>query len=142
MAGIPARRGILKGMRDGQETENMICYQALNQDCSSGVMPPEASADRYAWLEHEKGKWHFLTSLFADVHESKRSWSTKRRALDALIREGWTVVGSYPEDPAKPQTSRGEALGYGLLWTGLSLPNPLEKESRNRHVVSEIASGI
>jgi hypothetical protein len=81
-------------------------------------MIPETSARRYAWLEHEKGHWHFLTGLFADAQESTRRWPTKQRALDELTQEGWIVIGSYPENPSMPQQSRGEALGYGLIWIG------------------------
>jgi hypothetical protein len=96
----------------------MLYYRALNRDNSPGPIIPNTPASRYAWLEHAKGNWHFLTSLFADVQESTRSWPSKQCALDELIKEGWTVVGSYPENSSKPMLSGGDVLGYGLLWTG------------------------
>lgn len=91
---------------------------ALDRGSSPGPMIPETWASRYAWLEHEKGNWHFLTGLFADILESTRRWPTRQRALDELTNEGWIVVGSYPENPSMPRQSCGEALGYGLMWTG------------------------
>ena len=57
----------------------------------------------YAWLEYERGMWHFLTDLFADAGESSRMWSDKLCALEELKQEGWTVISPYPK-----------AFGYGL----------------------------
>jgi hypothetical protein len=102
----------------GYEIETMLYYHELNRDNSPGPIIPRTSASRYAWLEHAQGNWHFLTSLFADVQESTRRWTSKQRALDELIKEGWTVIGAYPESPSMQKKAEGEALGYGLLWTG------------------------
>ena len=96
----------------------MHCYGALDRCNSPSPIIPAISASCYAWLEHEKGNWHFLTGLFADIQESTRRWPTRQSALDALMEEGWIVVGSYPENPSMPQQSGGEALGYGLMWIG------------------------
>lgn len=96
----------------------MHFYCALDQGNSPGPIIPETSASRYAWLEHEKGYWHFLVGLFADVQESTRRWPTKNNAFDELNKEGWVVIGSYPENSSMPQKSCGEALGYGLMWIG------------------------
>lgn len=96
----------------------MLYYQALNRNYLPGPIIPKASASRYAWLEKANGNWHFLTSLFADVEESTRTWPTRQLALDELMKEGWAVVGAYPEKNSMPRRSGGEALGYGLLWTG------------------------
>ena len=73
---------------------------------------------RYAWLEHEKGVWHFLTDLFADPSESTRRWSNKRHALDELMKEGWAIVGSYPETYSTPRPACGGSRGYGLMRVG------------------------
>ena len=96
----------------------MHFYSALDRGNSPGPIIPETSASRYAWLEHERGNWHFLMDLFADVQESTRRWPTKQSAFDELTREGWIVIGSYPENRSMPQKSCGEALGYGLMWIG------------------------
>jgi len=73
--------------------------------------------NRYAWLEHEDGTWHFLTSLFADPGESTRRWSDKQRALDELTKEGWTVVRPYPEKISMARESGNGLYGYGLIRT-------------------------
>jgi hypothetical protein len=96
----------------------MNYYCALNRDNSPGPNIPDTSSSRYAWLEHEKGDWHFLTRLFADVEESTRRWPTKQHAFDELAQEGWIVIGTYPENPSMPKQPCGEALGYGLMWIG------------------------
>jgi hypothetical protein len=72
---------------------------------------------RYAWLEHEDGKWHFLTSLYADPEESTRRWSDEQHALDELMDEGWTVVRPYPEKPLTGRQSGNCLFGYGLVRT-------------------------
>jgi hypothetical protein len=68
-----------------------------------------APTQRYAWLEHEEGTWHFLTNLFADPGDSTRCWPDRLRALEELREEGWTVVSPYPD-------SHESARGYGLRW--------------------------
>jgi hypothetical protein len=72
---------------------------------------------RYAWLEHDDGMWHFLTSLFADPGESTRRWSDKQCALDELMSEGWTIVRPYPVKPLTEQQSGNYLDGYGLIRT-------------------------
>ena len=96
----------------------MHFYCTLDRGNSPGPIIPETSASRYAWLEHEKGNWHFLIDLFADVQKSTRKWPTKQSAFDELNKEGWIVIGSYPENHSMPQKSCGEAPGYGLMWIG------------------------
>ena len=66
-----------------------------------------AQMQRYAWLEHEGGTWHFLTDLFADAGNSTRRWPDKTLALAELREEGWTVVSPYPD-------SSESIGGYGL----------------------------
>jgi hypothetical protein len=73
--------------------------------------------NRYAWLEHEGGKWHFLTSLFADPGESTRRWSDKQCALEELMKEGWTVIRPYPEKPSATRQSGNCLYGFGLMRT-------------------------
>jgi hypothetical protein len=89
-------------------------YRAFDQGNSAGQLLPNTMVNRYAWLEHEKGLWHFLTSLFAGPEESTRRWSDKQHAFDELKREGWVIVGSYPENPSMSQPDCGGASGYGL----------------------------
>jgi hypothetical protein len=72
---------------------------------------------RYAWLEHEDGMWHFLTSLFADPSESTRRWSDQQCALDELINEGWTIIRPYPEPLSANRNSESCLCGYGLVRT-------------------------
>ena len=96
----------------------MLQYHDLCKNISPCPVPPEASVGCYAWLEQSKGAWHFLTNLFADVHESTRSWASKEGALDELAKEGWTVVGCYPDNHSMTQASCEESMGYGLVWTG------------------------
>ncbi len=72
---------------------------------------------RYAWLEHDDGMWHFLTSLFADPGESTRRWSDRQCALDELMSEGWTIVRPYPVKPLTEQQSGNYLDGYGLIRT-------------------------
>jgi len=72
--------------------------------------------NRYAWLEHEGGMWHFLTSPVAGTGESTRRWSSGRHAILELIEEGWSIVRPYPGVPSVQ--SDGEAVyGYGLTRT-------------------------
>ncbi len=78
---------------------------------------PEVAMHRYAWLEHEGGMWHFLTSLFADPAESTRRWSDRQCALDELIKEGWVVVRPYPEQISLERQSGNCLYGYGLMRT-------------------------
>ena len=90
-------------------------YRAFNREELTGPVIPNALMSRYAWLEHEEGIWHFLTSLFAGPEESTRRWSNKQHAIDELIKEGWVIIGSYPENPSMPRPACGGALGYGLM---------------------------
>ena len=78
----------------------------------------EAPASKYAWLEHEEGMWHLLTDLFAYPEDSTRKWSDSQRALDELMKEGWTIVSEYPEDLPISRPSCQGAWGYGLMWVG------------------------
>ena len=48
---------------------------------------PMVAMHRHAWLEDKAGLWHFLTDLFADLHDSNRRWSGRQRALDELLKE-------------------------------------------------------
>lgn len=109
--------GMAARAHEGPETEYMSSYCSLNRDSWAETVFPGNLASRYAWLEREKGKWHFLTNLFADVGEATRSWPTAQCALDELACEGWAVVGSYPEN-AETSHPSDEAAGYGLIWTG------------------------
>jgi hypothetical protein len=78
---------------------------------------PQTQMHRYAWLEHENGTWHFLTSLFADTAESTRRWSDRQRALDELKGEGWTIIRPYLERSSKEKPSGNCPYGYGLMLT-------------------------
>jgi hypothetical protein len=71
---------------------------------------------RYAWLEHDRGNWHFLTSPLADYSESTRQWPNVRQAILALLEEGWTIVGQYPGVPIA-RTDGETVSGYGLTRT-------------------------
>jgi hypothetical protein len=103
----------------GMESEAMPVAGETRQDPPGRKHFPnarrEASMHRYAWLEHEDGKWHLLTSLFADPGESTRRWSDKQCALDELMNEGWTVVRPYPEKPVIAKRPGGCLCGYGLI---------------------------
>lgn len=96
----------------------MIYYRAFDREDSAGPVLPNTLASQYAWLEHEKGIWHFLTSLFADPKESTRRWSNRQHALDELIKEGWMIIGSYPENPSTQRPACGGSRGYGLMRVG------------------------
>jgi hypothetical protein len=78
---------------------------------------PQTQMHRYAWLEHENGAWHFLTSLFADTAESTRRWSDRQCALDELKAEGWTVIRPYFERLSKEKHSGNSPHSYGLMLT-------------------------
>ncbi len=93
-------------------------YRPIDQGCLAEGAVPGSLTSRYAWLEHEDGTWHFLTSLFADSMESTRRWSNRQHALDELIKEGWVVIGSYPENSSVPRPDCGGAGGYGLMQVG------------------------
>ncbi len=68
---------------------------------------------RYAWLEFDKGMWHFLTNLYARPGESTRQWSDRQLAIAELMKEGWDIVRAYPE--RDPMAEGGERVfGYGL----------------------------
>jgi hypothetical protein len=96
----------------------MDYYRAFDQDDLPGSVFPSTVVNQYAWLEYEKGTWHFLTSLFADPGESTRRWSNKQHAFNQLIKEGWTIIGSYPENPSNPRPACGGSRGYGLVRVG------------------------
>lgn len=90
-------------------------YRPIEQGYRAEGAVPGALTSRYAWLEHEEGTWHFLTSPFSDSMESTRSWSSRQHALDELTREGWFVIGVYPENSSVSQPDCGGAGGYGLM---------------------------
>ena len=94
----------------------MISYGLYNQDSLDGGINLHAPKCRYAWLEQEGNKWHFLTNLFGDPAQSTRRWSNKQRALEDLTREGWTVLYPYPELGSNQVRTRPNACGYGLMW--------------------------
>jgi hypothetical protein len=106
-------------------TEAQYIVQTLNkknEDHSIDCGPPcntrlQTQVHRYAWLEHENGSWHFLTSLFADPAESTRRWPDRKLALDELISEGWTVIRSYHERPSRENCLKNCIHGYGLMIT-------------------------
>jgi len=93
-------------------------YRAFDRENLAGHIFPNTVVTRYAWLEHDNGVWHFLTDLFADPAESTRRWSNKKYALDELMKEGWTIVGSYPEAHSTPRPACGGTGGYGLMRVG------------------------
>jgi len=73
--------------------------------------------NKYAWLEHDDGMWHFLTNLYSDPMESSRKWCDEQLALDELMEEGWTVVRPYPKKLPMPQQFGNSECGYGLMRT-------------------------
>ena len=94
----------------------MIAYRVY-EDTSHPVMEEfDKFSQKYAWLEHEGGMWHLLTSLFGDPSDSERKWDDEKSALRELEDEGWIVV--YPYDEKIPSQKRvgGRACGYGLMW--------------------------
>lgn len=94
-------------------------YRAMDQGSLASGALSGSWTPRYAWLEHDAGTWHLLTSLFADSMESTRHWSSRQHALDELMKEGWVVVGSYPENSSVPRPDGGGAGGYGLMQVGM-----------------------
>lgn len=92
-----------------ENTETPIDRREIN-----GRMCVNAPMQRYAWLEHEEGVWHFLTDLFADPGESTRTWPDSLRALEELKKEGWAVISPYPGKSLS--NSNKSAAGYGLMW--------------------------
>jgi hypothetical protein len=94
----------------------MMTYRILETDRSHAVLDPAVPSQRYAWLEHEGGLWHFLTNLFEDPGKSLRSWTDEQHALEDLEREGWVVVYPYNEHLSMNRTSGDRACGYGLMW--------------------------
>ena len=77
---------------------------------------PEKDMKRYAWLEHEGGTWHFLTSPLAVTGESIRRWSSGRIAILELVEEGWSIVRPYPGVPSV-DSDEEVVYGYGLTRT-------------------------
>ena len=93
-------------------------FQALGQEASGAGAFSDTLTGRYAWLEHEEGIWHFLTNLLADPMDSKRRWSSRQHALEELTKEGWIVVGIYPENSSVSRPDGGGSRGYGLMQVG------------------------
>lgn len=94
----------------------MMAYSMFDTDqcCSAeNANPPD---QKYAWLEHEGGVWHFLTNLFDDPGKSMRKWTDEQRALQELENEGWIVVYPYKEQIPMNQKYGERACGYGLMW--------------------------
>ena len=85
--------------------------------CSLEKTKTEESMPRYAWLEFNEGKWHFLTNLYSQPAESTRWWSDRQIAVRELLEEGWKIVREYPR--MHRDGEEGEAVtGYGLtrIW--------------------------
>jgi hypothetical protein len=89
----------------------------FNPGITDNLIGTHAPIHRYAWLEHERGMWHFLTHLFADPAKSTRRWSDKQLALEELMSEGWSIVYPYPEQPQAKTQTPARVCGYGLMWT-------------------------
>jgi hypothetical protein len=106
------------GSEPSRKWNTMGYYRVFDQEDLAGSVFANTVVTRYAWLEHDKGVWHFLPDLFADPAESTRRWSNKKCALDELMKEGWTIVGSYPEAYSTPGPACGGARGYGLMRVG------------------------
>jgi hypothetical protein len=96
----------------------MDYYRASDQVSSVSGEDTGRLASRYAWLEHEEGSWHFLTSLFDEPTRATRRWGNRQRALNELTKEGWVIVGAYPELASMPSPDGGGARGYGLMQVG------------------------
>ena len=94
----------------------MMTYSILDTDHNPAAMDPVAPTQKYAWLEHEGGLWHFLTNLFEDPCKSARRWTDEQSALQELENEGWVVVYPYNEHLAVTRRSDDRACGYGLMW--------------------------
>jgi hypothetical protein len=104
------------GENKSKRKEAMLSYSIFDREITAEGMSTSAPVNRYAWLEHEGGMWHFLTDLFADPVKSTRRWSDKQLALEELMQEGWTVVYPYPEQFHAQRHSSDRACGYGLMW--------------------------
>ena len=72
--------------------------------------------DRYAWLEHEGGVWHLLTSPVVAAGGATRRWSSGRHAILDLQYEGWRIVAPYPGTSGAGVEGR-PVYGYGLART-------------------------
>ena len=94
----------------------MTTYSMIDVEQYPNTVKPEMPTQRYAWLEHEGGSWHFLTNLFADPCKSRRSWSNENSALQELEDEGWVVVYPYNEHIKSDRKASEKACGYGLMW--------------------------
>ena len=94
----------------------MIAYSMFDTEHYQSVAEPVAPTQKYAWLEHEGGLWHFLTNLFEDPGKSMRKWSDEQSALKELEIEGWVVVYPYSEKLSMNRKCEGRACGYGLMW--------------------------
>lgn len=108
--------------RNVKERNTMISNRIVDKEFPVVLTGFESPKRRYAWLEREGSMWYFLTNLFADPAESSRKWSNKRRALEELAQEGWTVLYPYPYPHQYPDLGsrrrpvRDMACGYGLMW--------------------------
>jgi len=95
----------------------MMTYSVVNTDQYHGAMEQDKPIQRYAWLEHEGGAWHFLTNLFENPCKSMRNWTDENCALQELGNEGWVVVYPYNENSPIDRKLSERACGYGLMWT-------------------------
>jgi hypothetical protein len=93
-------------------------YRTVDEEGSANAAVSGGLATRYAWLEHEGGTWHFLTRLFEAPTDSTRRWSTQQCAISELTKEGWVIVGTYPDNVSMPNPDCGGACGYGLMQVG------------------------
>ena len=94
----------------------MIAYRIFEDVGRPGRVEFGAVPQKYAWLEHDGGMWHLLTSLFGDPADSERKWDDEQNALRELEDEGWVVVYPYDEKLPSQKTSGGRTCGYGLMW--------------------------
>jgi hypothetical protein len=90
-------------------------YRAANEEASSSAAVTGELANRYAWLEHEGGTWYFLTRLFDAPADSTRRWATQQCAMSELTKEGWVIVGTYPDNASMSNPDCGGSCGYGLM---------------------------
>lgn len=93
----------------------MMTYSMVDTEQYHNPVRPDIPTQRYAWLEHEGGSWHFLTNLFADPCKARRRWSDENCALQELENEGWVVVYPYNEHIMVDRKYSERACGYGLM---------------------------
>ncbi len=94
----------------------MMTYSMFDAEYNQNVRLRGVPMQRYAWLEHERGAWCFLTNLFEDPGKSIRRWDNEKSALLELENEGWVVVYPYNEPVRVDRKSCEKACGYGLMW--------------------------